>query len=146
MALNRPTLATLVSTLERPDAPKVQAMARAQDNFNLDVFGALTPLVSPISWTTLTPDNGWALYSATATSPAYYQEASGRVWFKGVIKSGTTGVNLFSQTLPVPSVGWTLVCATDTGFGFVNVLANGTINLVAGGTGWLSLDSLSYVP
>lgn len=144
--LNLPNLAGLVSGLTVTDAAKLQAEARAQDKFNLDVANAIGPAVSPVEWTNLSPANGWLLYSAFATSPAYFQDATGRVWLKGVVKSGTTGVNLFSQSLPAPSVGWSLVCITDTGVGLVNVLSNGSANLVSGGTGYISLDSLSYVP
>jgi hypothetical protein len=144
--LNLPNLSGLVSGLSGPDSQKLQAGARAQDKFNLDTSNAIAPAVSPVAWTSLALANGWILYNAGNTSPAYFKDATGRVWLKGTIKGGTAGVNLFSQALPAPSVGWTLACITDSGVGYVDINTNGSAVLGSGGGGWLSLDSLSYVP
>lgn len=144
--LNRPGLAGIVASLSGAHASPLQAQARAQDKFNLDVSTAIAPAVSPVVWTTLMPINSWALFGASTTSPGYYQDAVGRVWLKGKIGGGTTGVSLFSATLPVPGVTWTLPCMTNTGAGLVTIGTNGQAVLVSGGTTWISLDSLSYVP
>jgi hypothetical protein len=132
--------------MEKKVGDPVQAAMRAQDKYNLDVSNALAPLVSPPSWTILMPANGWVIYSDSYTQPAYYQDASGRVWFRGVIKDGTLGVNLFSNAIPAPNKITTLICYTFTGVGYVSVRTNGTCNLESGGLDSLVLDSLNYMP
>lgn len=132
--------------MDGEDAPPVQALARAQDRFNLDVANAVAPFSSPVSWTPMPLLSSWVVYGATSNAPAYYQEANGRVWLKGRIKSGSLNANLFTVPMPAPAYTWRLVCTTNTGAGIVTVLTNGTVQLASGGTTDVSLDSLSYVP
>lgn len=146
MALNLPGLQAIASRLMGEHAAPIQAQARAQDKFNLDVNNALSPLVNPIAWTPLTLINNWAIYDNASNTPAYYQDPNGRIWFKGFVKGGSLSTNIFAQSMPPPPRDWYLVTTTDTGIGRFKVNTLGAVQLVAGGTGFASLDSLTYVP
>lgn len=149
MAINRPSLQGLVSPLKHPGAAAHQAAARAQDKVNLDVDAALSILSAPIAWTPLTPTNSWTPYGpAVETSPAWCQEPNGRVWLRGMVAGGSVGTNIFVGQLPPPRLQWTLSCVTDDVVtpGRVTVTVKGNVQLTVGGTGFVSLNSLTYVP
>lgn len=105
------------------------------------------------TWTALPLSNSWVYWGAPFNTPAYYQDYSGRVFLRGLIKNGTATDG--SQVAQLPFVPTNQYITTALGFngssyipvrldvtttGQVVVFNFGSVS----GTYFVSLDNLSY--
>lgn len=145
---NRPRLPPLPQGL-----PKTQADWQA-------VVNALQQWQKSIAvpkWISPTLKNGWLAYGSEYEPPGYYMDVSGRVYLRGLVKSGSTGAANPIFTLPAGYVPpytpifpvisndtWAEIRiggVTDTGaWG-----GPGGVVIVAGGSNaWVSLAGISF--
>lgn len=146
VALSPTRLASLVSGLPIEISPPIQAAMRAQDDYNVALQQTVSPLTAPLRWTPLTPQNSWVYFGEPETTPAYLVDVAGRVWLKGVVKDGSTGVDIFTVPIPAPTEQQRFAVVTDTGIGELLVTKKGYVQLSSGGIDSLSLCGLSYLP
>lgn len=111
------------------------------------------------SWVTLTPadlHNSWTTYQSNRAAdfqpPRYKKDAQGRVWFSGLVASGTTGADddttaafqLPAAYRPAKDLIFSATSATD-GDGQVRVQAAGAVRVSrCSNTGYVSLDGISF--
>lgn len=101
-------------------------------------------------WITLPLFNGWVSYDQTGTSnwskPGFYKDNMGIVRVKGLVANGTMNANC--ATLPAgyrPKDRLILTCVTgDNSVQRMDIEPNGNITPVAGNSGFISLDGLSF--
>lgn len=87
----------------------------------------------------------WVPYSAGYEDPGYYKETFSRVNISGMVKNGGGGSVI--ANLPAgyrPKARLVFVVMTDTGVGRVDVLGTGDIQHVSGGTGFVSLNGITF--
>jgi hypothetical protein len=98
-----------------------------------------------------TLQNKWVVYDTTYNSAAYTLMDDGWVRLRGLIKGGAIpsdnkGLLLFQ--LPVgyrPVSRWLFATSTSpNAYGRIDVLNDGTVLIMAGASGFLSLDNLSF--
>lgn len=108
--------------------------------------------LSAMSWTAPTFQNSWVNYGDQWNVAGYCKDPSGIVRLRGLIKNGSAGT-IF--TLPVgfrPSATclYLVACnhATPPGNARIDVLSNGSVNLMTYATGgnnaWVSLDGITF--
>lgn len=101
-------------------------------------------------WTDFSLQNGWVTYSATYNSPQFTKTSSGRVFLKGLVKSGTTTNGTVIASLPPgyrPQGRLVFQAATSANVpGRIDVLANGDVVIVSGSANWISMDNISFLP
>lgn len=93
--------------------------------------------------------NSWVLYAdgtfAPPTLVGFWKDALGIVHLQGMISSGT--LNTAAFTLPAgyrPALNTVFPTGTSGGYGEARVLSNGDVYPVSGGTGWFSLNGISF--
>lgn len=101
------------------------------------------------SWTTLLPlQSGWVPYDSGHTQPNYRKGSDGIVNVKGLIRSGTTGVNDVIATLPPGYRPKERICIAGVAAGQhsrIDIRANGQIVVLNASSSWTSLDNISFI-
>ena len=89
--------------------------------------------------------NGWVKYNTTYNPPGFWKDPWGTVHLSGMLKSGTSGTDMF--TLPVgyrPEYAQLYPALSDTGMGRVDVYPDGRVQHISGGTAWFSIDGRTF--
>ena len=116
------------------------------------IYTALTNAIASYvdlgSWTNITLATGW---TATAQTPQYRVDSSGRVYLRGAATAGGTATATFT-TLPVgarPTQSMYIPCFANisgTTASFVNVLTTGVISTITIGSGNIyALDGITFL-
>jgi hypothetical protein len=88
-------------------------------------------LLTPPTWLAPSLTNSWVNAAGGTTAAGYYKDTSGRVWLRGVIKTGASLSSAF--TLPSgyrPTAGSENFSAvTATGLGVVIIATSGTVTI-----------------
>ena len=94
--------------------------------------------------------NGWLNAGGVLSTAGYYKDASGRVWVKGVIRSGALGAVIW--TMPEgfwPPQQVEMSCHAFNGVGLVpallEVTTSGEVRVVFGASNAVHLDGLSFL-
>ena len=136
------------SQSNRPRLPPVpQALPTTQPAWDrlVNVFQQWRSAMLP-KWITPTLSNGWVYYGSPYEPPGYYMDVSGVVHLRGLIKSGTVGVTMFTlpagfappYTLIVPAMSADALCE-------IRVDTGGNVIVTTGGSGtWVSLSGISF--
>jgi len=104
------------------------------------------------AWTSYELLNGWVDYSPTFAPHAYTRTSNGVVVLKGLIKNGTATWDTPIFTLPVgyrpPARLIFYVGTSNSGssYGRIDVLTNGDVRFMQGTAGWISMDSIRFLP
>lgn len=106
----------------------------------------LTTLQTAPTWTAPTFQNGWTNYDTTYQLAGYQKDAWGRVYLKGLVRSGTVGSCIF--TLPdgfrPPRRTLHAVQTHNDTIGRLDVLPTGCVTPVTASNLWVSLDDISF--
>ena len=105
------------------------------------------------TWITATLQNSWVVFGSTFASLQYRKERDNRVWFRGVIKDGTTTDETTICTLPEGyRPVYQVIFPVLTNPNVITRLDLSTagdlsIETTGGGTtgSWISLDGLSFM-
>ncbi len=101
-------------------------------------------------WTNLPFQNGWTNFGSGYNTAQFTKTSSCRVFLKGLVMSGSTGGWTAIGSLPIgfrPKGELAFQVATSpNATGRIDIMANGDVNFVSGSNGWISLDSISFVP
>ncbi|MCM3599013.1 phage tail protein [Metabacillus idriensis] len=102
--------------------------------------------ISPLVHSLMSLLNGWSNYNTTSHIGAgYTKSADGFVHLRGMITGGAVGT-VFA-TLPAgcrPLNDEPISVLTSAGLGRLDVKPNGYLQLMSGGTGWVSLSSVVF--
>lgn len=98
------------------------------------------------TWTDATMQNSWHNFdSAGYSAPGFRKDGSGVVHLRGFVGGGTTGQPIFTLPVGYRPVGHQLFATLATGaFGWLDVFADGRLQLASGGTGWVSLFGVTF--
>jgi len=106
----------------------------------------------PLAWVPVTVfDNGWANYGSGFAEAAYARDSSGRVFLRGLIRSGVLGAGAF--TLPVgyrykpwpPSFQYIHIpTMSNNTLGGVLAFPTGEIVPYMGSNAWMDLSSVHF--
>lgn len=98
------------------------------------------------SWTTVSSfSNSWLNYGSGYAPVSYRKGADGRVYLRGLVKSGTIGLAAF--TLPSgyrPTYPQSFVVETNGAAGFVFIATDGTVVPSAGNNGYVYLNPVAF--
>lgn len=107
-------------------------------------------LITPEAWVAPTLTNSWVNFGGGLQTAAYYKDPTGRVFLRGLIKSGTGGAAAF--TLPSgyrPTAQCLFIVSANNGAGDVaariDVNTTGTVVPGTGGSVHFSLDGISFL-
>ena len=95
-------------------------------------------------WIAPTLLNGWVNYSSQYNPAGYFREA-GIVYLRGLVKSGTIGLSVF--TLPAgyrPEFQELLVAVSNAALGRCDITVAGAVLTTAGSNVWFSLDGITF--
>lgn len=104
-------------------------------------------------WTAPSLVNGWVAFGAPYNTPGYYQDVSGRVYCRGVIKSGTVTDPTTLFTLPYAPVNEIIAIAqafSGSAISPVRLDVDSSGNVILhnaasfSGSYWVSLDQLHF--
>jgi hypothetical protein len=138
-----------------PDAARPQVadsqIQRALDTLAtplIEVIKFLTPFRQPEKWKPLPFDATWRNYTGATDRQraAYKKDPLGRVYLRGLVER-FSGAGTSVAILPVgywPKNETMFTVYTNTGVGRLDVQAVGNLFAVAGGTGFISLDGISF--
>jgi len=96
------------------------------------------------AWTNPTLSGTWVAFGGTYSTAAYRKDANGRVYLRGVVKSGANPSTIF--TLPTgyrPTVKLSFV-PLNTNVGQIDVDTTGVVTFAAGSTTYVGLDGISF--
>jgi hypothetical protein len=117
----------------------------------LDVAGniALTGIITNQAFQTPTLEVPWFNYGTGYSNAAYYKDKEGRVQLRGVVGNGGAIANSTIFILPVgyrPSTSGILVfpVLNNNNAARVDVFPDGSVKVIAGSAGWISLDGISF--
>lgn len=100
----------------------------------------------PNAWRDARLINGWVNFGGGYNPPQYFKDNDDVVWLRGLVKSGSAQKPIF--VLPDgcrPNYRQLhSVCSSDNVIGRVDILPNGQVSHITGGTAWLSLDSIAF--
>lgn len=97
------------------------------------------------AWTAPSLTNSWVTFGGSYPTPSYRKDANGRVYFRGVIKSGTLTAAAF--TLPSgyrPPAKLSFAPLNGNAGAQVDVNTDGTVVVGAGSTTYVGLDGISF--
>jgi hypothetical protein len=120
-------------------------MAKLKTQFNDLVDASSKANKTQENWIAPTLTNLWVNFGLDSQNAQYFKDEFGFVHLRGFVKSGTIGQSIF--TLPVgyrPLVKVSIVCASNSAFGFFDVNTNGTIVPIVGSNAWISLSGTSF--
>jgi hypothetical protein len=106
--------------------------------FAADVQGDAT-------WTAATLTNSWVTFGGTFPTPGYRKDANGRVYLRGVIKTGAVGTTAFTLPAgyrPPAKVGFSPL--NSTAGAELDVNADGTVVPSGGSNTYVGLDGVSF--
>lgn len=111
----------------------------------LVVSGGLTVLQQE-GWQNVSFQNGWQNYGGTFNTAGYFKDSQGVVHLKGLVRNGAIGTTIFTLPTGYRPAGRELqVVATNPNTaGRVDILSDGNVQAVAGNSGWLSLDGITF--
>lgn len=102
-------------------------------------------------WIAPTLGNGWVYYGAGYEPPAYKMDPGGRVFLKGLIKSGTVDVNGGAPVFTLPE-GYRpsnrqlfMAAAGGNTVGRIDVIEDGRVVVAGGVNSYQSMDGLSFL-
>lgn len=102
------------------------------------------------AWGSFNLQNNWVHYSATYNTPEFTKTNNGRVFLKGLVKSGTAASGTVIATLPVgyrPSGRLVFQTSTSPNVAArIDVEANGNVIIYTGNNTWIALDGISFMP
>lgn len=134
------TIGTTVSTFTTPVVVSTPTSStHATTKAYVDV------LTSFPGWTAPTLTTSWANFGGGYNDVGYYKDSTGRVYLRGLIKSGTIGSAAF--TLPVgyrPAARCLFATISNAGLGRLDVDTSGTVIPITGSNVWFSLDNISF--
>lgn len=94
--------------------------------------------------------NGWVNLGAPWATAAFYKDPDGRVWLRGLVKNGLSGLPIFTVPAGYPPP-INEVFGADTGSGAasglhgrVDVYPNGAVSHQVGGATYFSLSGVSW--
>jgi hypothetical protein len=110
----------------------------------------ITP-TSDVAWSSFSLQNNWTDYGSGYYTNGYRRTKDGVVILKGLIKrSGTITSGEIIGTLPVgyrPSEELIFeTCTNSNASSRVDIFSDGTVRVIAGDPGWLSLDGIKFLP
>lgn len=114
-----------------------------------DINGAVTldTALNKLAHATLPLTNGWTHYNTVNyIGASYTKSVDGFVHLRGMVSGGAVGTVI--GVLPVgcrPLRTEPIIVLTSSGFGRIDILENGYVKLVSGGTGWVSLSSVVFL-
>lgn len=115
-----------------------------------EVVRFLQPWVQAEKWRALTFNTGWRNYSPIGAgvwaSGLFRKDPTGRVFMQGLIER-YSGASTLIATLPEthkPARQHLFCVYTNTGVGRIDVMPDGSVYLLAGGTLFISLDGISF--
>ncbi len=142
---NEPTMAEMDVLLAKYTNSWFNGIANPLLN-NKDLFIYLNKNKANITqenWITPTLTNAWVAYD---TRTAKYKKSSiGRVYLKGIVKSGTIGTSIF--TLPVgyrPDEVMTYPIVSNGVYGYVTINTDGTVVCTSGSNASVSLSGINF--
>lgn len=98
-------------------------------------------------WTAPTLQNSWVNYGAGFSDAGYRKDATGMVYLRGLIKSGTIGAA--ALTLPVgfrPSSLLLVGTISNDAIGRIQIASSGTVTPTApSNNAWVSLDGITFL-
>lgn len=105
------------------------------------------PVLNGISWTAPTLLNSWAYFGSPFAQPGYYKDPTGRVFLRGLVKSGSSaGATI--MTLPTgfrPLFTHIFAAVSNDLFCEVRVDTGGNVFATIGAsTTYISLDQISF--
>ena len=102
--------------------------------------------LTTIQWRAPTLQNSWVYFGSPHEPPGYYKDATGRVWIRGLVKSGTLGSPIF--TLPAgyePPYSIVQVGISDDLLCEIDISQAGAVTVGSGGNNtWVSLSGISF--
>jgi len=111
-----------------------------------------TSVVIPL-WATPVLQNGWLNFAGngysgtTYDTAAYTRTSSGLVALRGLVKNGSgTIFTLPAGYRPSEQLVFLTVAGSDTTAGRVDILPDGSVSLQVGSNGYVSLDSIRFMP
>ncbi|MEO7904586.1 MAG: hypothetical protein ABIR91_02220 [Candidatus Saccharimonadales bacterium] len=111
---------------------------------------AATLSVTSSVWTDLSLQNLWVRFSTVYSKPGVNTSASGEVFLRGVIKSGSTARNTTLAVLPANArPAYKLIFTTtrsDGTFGRIDIFPNGEVKGIQTDSAYTSLDGIHYMP
>lgn len=126
-------------------------IAQSNPQYQLDVNGDINFTGNLIkngvitSWTALTLLNGWENYGFEFYNCQYRKSVDGRVYLRGLVKSGTVGSVIATLPLGFRPERTELFGIHAGGIaGRVDVRNNGEIHFIAGNNSYVQLDGLSF--
>ena len=99
------------------------------------------------NWITPVLENGWVNFGSGYAEAKYMKDNLGFVHLRGMVKSGTNYVNIF--TLPIgfrPSAILNFLVPSNAVAQFLRVYPNGTIVPVSATNEWIDLSGISFWP
>jgi hypothetical protein len=97
------------------------------------------------AWVAPTLLNSWVNFGGAWGDAAYMIDTMGFVHLKGLVKSGTVGAPLFvlpAGYRPLTKIGFPIMA--NGAFGWVSVLADGTVQIEAGSNVFASIDGITF--
>ena len=95
-------------------------------------------------WIAPTFLNGWINYGSVYNPAGYFREA-GIVYLRGLVKSGTIGLSVF--TLPAgyrPEFRELFVATSNAALGRCDITVAGAVLASVGNNNWFSLDGITF--
>jgi hypothetical protein len=123
-------------------------------NSLIEVIQTVNRLIATPVWVEVKDfKNGWVNYDVTTITPAaWYQDLTGRVWLKGLIKDGTLNAQAFILPLGMrPKLDHNFTLGGYNGAAYaaqqIVIKSNGGIYPQLGGAGsWVALNGISFLP
>lgn len=143
----QPTLKKVLESLNpflRDSASALDKRLTARENMAA-VYRTVTVTAPAQQWTAPTFSADWVDFGGAQTPTGYRIDESGRVYLRGLIKSGTVGGAAF--TLPTgyrPGNQQIFATASNDLYGQVSVGDDGVVTVSVGSNTWVSLDGISF--
>lgn len=97
------------------------------------------------AWNAPTLLNGWVIYDGLHNPPGYCKDQFGRVYLRGLVKSGTIGLDIF--TLPIgyrPAAIEIFPAISNSAFGGGTITPAGAVNPGVGSNVYFCLDGITF--
>ena len=96
-------------------------------------------------WTAPTFQNSWTNFGGGYSNAGYYKDAFGRVYLRGLIKSGTIGAAAFTLPAGYRPPGDERFFVESNGGGSILVVdSSGSVSPSSGGNSYFSLAGVSF--
>jgi lysophospholipase L1-like esterase len=157
-------LVDVVSSQDRADYtdglhPNDAGMVKLANAFLLEMSSYSKPndkgvlAIKSTPWQLATLLNSWVNFDAAGTGfyePAFMKDETGRVWLRGLAKSGTIGTNAIFKLPPGfrPGMQMHITTASNAAggtIGVIEILPDGTVRAPVGNTAYVSFDNISFL-